>query len=155
MRLPPTCAPFDPLDTSQGVPYAGLAKLRAEMPVSRTPNDVVYLALMADVQQAAKDVEIFRANFREPGVVVPPEEMLISEIPEPRHGRMRRIVNSAVAAHRLGRVEPVLREITNDLLDRSIGKGPDELVSSLVTPILAAIRARRPSASCDTRASGR
>lgn len=139
MRLPPSCAPFDPLESSQGIPYEGLAKLRAEMPVSRTPTDVIYLALQADVQQAAKDVEIFRANFREPGIVVPPEEMLISEIPEPRHGRMRRIVNSAVAAHRLGRVEPVLREITSEVVDRAIAEGQHELVRSLVTPIPTSI----------------
>jgi cytochrome P450 len=135
MRMPPSCAPFDPLDTSEGVPHAGLARLRAEMPVSRTPNDVIYLALQEDVQKAAKAVEVFRANFRGPGIVVPDEEMLISEIPEPRHGRMRRIVNSAVAAHRLGRVEPVMRDLTNDLLDKALAKGPHELVASLITPI--------------------
>lgn len=139
MRTPPSCAPFDPLDTRDGVPYEGLGRLRAEMPVCRTPTDVIYLALQADVQQAARDVEIFRANFREPGVVVPDEEMLISEIPEPRHGRMRRIVNSAVAAHRLGRVEPVMREITGELLDQLIGKGERELVASFVTPIPTSI----------------
>jgi cytochrome P450 len=105
------------------------------MPVSITSTGVIYLALQEDVQKAAKAVEIFRANFRGAGIVVPDEEMLISEIPEPRHGRIRRIVNSAVAAHRLSRVEPMLRDLTNDLLDQAFAKGPHEMVASLITPI--------------------
>jgi cytochrome P450 len=128
-------ADFDPLDVSHGIPHAGLARLRAERPVHRTPNDIFYLALQEDVLAATRAVLTFRSSFREPGVVVPPEEMLISEIPEPRHGRMRKIVNSAVAAHRLGRVEPVLRELTAQLLERALEKGGGELVSELITPI--------------------
>jgi hypothetical protein len=46
-------------------------------------------------------------------VIVPPEELLISEIPEPRHSEIRRIINSAIAQHRLGRVEPFVRDLCN------------------------------------------
>jgi hypothetical protein len=49
--------------------------------------------------------------------------MLINEIPEPRHGRIRKIVNSAVAAHRLSRIDPVLRELTTRLLERALDQG--------------------------------
>jgi cytochrome P450 len=126
---------FDPLDTRDGIPHARLARLRAERPVHRTPAGVFYLALHDDVLAATRAVHTFRASFREPGVVVPPEEMLINEIPEPRHGRIRKIVNSAVAAHRLSRVEPVLRELTSGLLERALEKGGGELVSELITPI--------------------
>jgi hypothetical protein len=126
---------FDPLDVRDGIPHAGLARLRAERPVHHTPNDIFYLALQEDVLAAARAVLTFRSSFREPGVVVPPEEMLISEIPEPRHGRLRKIVNSAVAAHRLGRVEPVLRELASELLERALETGGAELVKELITPI--------------------
>ncbi len=126
---------FDPLDAKQGIPHAGLAALRAERPVHRTPGGVFYLALQEDVLAATRAVETFRANFREPGVVVPPEEMLINEIPEPRHGRIRKIVNSAVAAHRLSRVESVLRELAAELLERALAQGGGELVRELVMPI--------------------
>ena len=130
---------FDPLDMRGGVPHVGLARLRAEAPVSRTPDGVFYLARHDDVLDATRAVDVFRANFREPGVRVPDEEMLISEIPEPRHGRIRKIVNSAVAAHRLGRVAPVLRELTTELLDRAIAAGGGELVAQLITPIPTSI----------------
>ena len=126
---------FDPLDTSQGVPHAGYAQLRREAPVSRTPSGAVFLAGYDDVLAATKAVDVFRANFREPGVVVPDDEMLISEIPEPRHGQIRRIVNSAVAAHRIGRIEPFIRELSAELLERALAAERVELVQELVMPI--------------------
>ena len=126
---------FDPLDTREGVPHAGYARLRREAPVSRTPSGAIFLAKQEDVLAATKAVDVFRANFREPGVVVPADEMLISEIPEPRHGRMRKIVNSAVAAHRIGRIEPFLRSYSAELIDRALAVGKVELVQELVMPI--------------------
>ncbi|MEZ4355024.1 MAG: cytochrome P450 [Myxococcota bacterium] len=125
----------DPLDTSRGVPHALYRRLRAEQPISRTPNGSWFLARFADVLEATRRVDVFRSSFREPGVVVPPDEMLISEIPEPRHGQMRKIVNSAVAAHRLGRVEAVTRQITEDLFDEALARDSVELVQELVMPI--------------------
>ena len=139
MHAPEGLEGFDPLDTRDGIPHEALARLRAEAPVYRTPGGVFYLALQEDVLASAKAVDIFRANFREPGVVVPPEEMLVSEIPEPRHGQVRKVVNSAVAAHRLGRVEPVLRELTSELIDRALAAGGGELVADLITPIPTSI----------------
>ena len=139
MQAPAGLEGFDPLDSRKGVPHEGLTRLRAEAPVYLTPNGTYYLALQEDVLAATKAVDIFRANFRDADVVVPPEEMLVSEIPEPRHGQVRKLVNSAVAAHRLGRIEPVLRELTGDLIDRALAAGGGELVADLVTPIPTSI----------------
>jgi cytochrome P450 len=125
----------DPLDVSGGVPYERLAELRSECPVSRTQSGAYFLARYADVAGAVRDVETFQASFREPGVVVPPEEQLVSEIPEPRHGRIRRIINSAIAQHRIGRVEPFVRQLCHDLLDGLLGAGHVELVHDYVTPV--------------------
>jgi cytochrome P450 len=133
----------DPLDTSAGIPYERLAELRAECPVSETATGAWYLARYADVLAATKDLESFQASFREPGVVVPPEEQLISEIPEPRHGKIRRIINSAIAQHRIGRVEPFARDLCNRLLDDLLARGPGDppvdLVAEYVTPIPAIV----------------
>ena len=108
----------DPLDTSGGIPYDELGRRRAECPVAQTASGAWYLARHGDVLAATKDVEAFQASFREPGVVVPPEEQLVSEIPEPRHGKIRRIINSAIAQHRIGRVEPYARDLCNRLLEK-------------------------------------
>jgi len=72
-------------------------------------------------------------------VVVPPEEQLISEISEPRHGKIRRIINSAIAQHRIGRVEPFARRLCSELLDRLVASGGGDLVADYVTPIPATV----------------
>jgi cholest-4-en-3-one 26-monooxygenase len=113
-----------------------LAELRATCPVSRTPNGAWFLARNADVLAATKDVHTFRASFREPGVVVPDEEQLINEIPEPRHGEVRKVINSAIAAHKITRMEGFCRELSNELLDDLLGReGVIDLVHDYVMPI--------------------
>ena len=129
----------DPFDASAGVPYQLLARLRGECPVSRTESGAYFLARHDDVLAATKEIELFQASFRAPGVTVPPEEQLISEISEPRHGKIRRIINSAVAQHRIGRVEPFARRLCNQLLDGLIARGGGDLVANYVTPIPATV----------------
>ncbi len=129
----------DPLDASAGVPHDLLAALREECPVSRTPSGAFFLARHDDVLAATKDIGTFQASFRAPGIVVTPEEQLISEIPEPRHGKIRRIINSAIAQHRIGRVEPFVRALCGDLMDRIVARGGGDLVAEYVTPIPATV----------------
>jgi cytochrome P450 len=129
----------DPLDATQGVPLERLAELRTECPVSRTSSGAFFLARHDDVLAATKDIESFQASFRESGVIVPPEEQLISEIPEPRHGKIRKIINSAIAQHRIGRVEPFVQQLCNDLLDGIVERGDADLVAEYVTPIPATV----------------
>ena len=126
---------WDPMDTAERIPHDVYARLRREQPISKTSTGAWFLSKHVDLIAAAKEVDTFRASMREPGVVVPPEEMLISEIPEPRHGQVRRIVNSAVAAHRLSRVEDFTRQRTHSLFDAAIDKGRCELVQDIVMPI--------------------
>ncbi len=125
----------DPLDYTKRIPYEVLARLRAESPVWRAPSGVWLFSRFDDVQAATKDIESFKSSFREPGVAVPEEEQLISEIAEPRHGKIRRIVNSAIAAHRLGRVEPFARELCADNLQKIIARGGGELMDEYVMPL--------------------
>src|SRR4051794_22496269 len=131
----------DPLDTSAGIPYAALAQRRS-CPVSPTTSGAYFLARHADVLAATKRVDAFQASFREPGVIVAPEEQLISEIPEPRHGEIRRIINAAIAQHRLGRVEEFARSLCTRLIDGIVGRGGGDLVAEYVTPIPAAVIAQ-------------
>ena len=129
----------DPLDATRGVPYDTFTELREVCPVSRTASGAYFLAGHDDVLAATKNIDCFQASFREPGVVVPPEEQLISEIPEPRHGEIRRIINSAIAQHRIGRVEPYARSLCHELLDRVLAQGEGDLVAEYVTPIPASV----------------
>jgi cytochrome P450 len=125
---------FDPLQARADDP--GLERLRAECPVSRSPAGAGDLARHADVLAATQDVELFNASFREAGVVVPDEEQLISEIPEPRHGQIRRIINSAIATHRIARIEPFCRDLCHELLDDVLPRtGSVDLVTEYVMPV--------------------
>jgi cytochrome P450 len=125
---------FDPLTVDADAPE--LARLRNEAPVSKTPSGPWFLARHGDVVAAAKDVNTFRASFRLPGVVVPDEEQFINEIPEPRHGQIRRIINSAIAAHRLGRMEGFCRDLCHRLLDGVLpADGPVDLLTNYVMPV--------------------
>ncbi len=132
-------APVDPLDNTLGVPHAALAALRTNCPVSRTASGAFFLARHDDVLAATKDIATFQASFREPGVVVPEEEQLISEIPEPRHGKIRRIINAAIAQHRIGRVEPFARDLCHRLLDQLVSDGGGDLIADYVTPLPASV----------------
>jgi cytochrome P450 len=129
----------DPFDASAGVPYNLLTSLRSTCPVSRTASGAYFLAGHDDVLAATKDIDVFQASFRAAGVVVPPEEQLINEISEPRHGKIRRIINSAIAQHRIGRVEPFARQLCSELLDRLLARGGGDLVADYVTPIPATV----------------
>jgi cytochrome P450 len=125
---------FDPLTAAFDDP--GFADLRQQCPVSRTEMGAWYFARYDDTVDGAKSVDRFIASFREPGVVVAPEEQLISEIPEPRHGQIRRIINSAIAAHRIGRVEPFCVDLCHSLLDGILqAEGSVDLVSDYVMPV--------------------
>jgi cytochrome P450 len=128
-------ATFDPLDTTAVDNLDGMAALRQSDPVHRCPGGAWFLARYDDVLAATKDVETFRASFREPGVEVPDEEQFINEIAEPRHGHVRRIINSAIAQHRIGRVEPVARDLCERLLDDLLPDGRADLVARYSTPI--------------------
>ncbi len=125
---------FDPL--SAAADSAGLEALRSGCPVARTPNGPWYLARYADVLAATQDVELFQASFRQPGVIVPDEEQLINEIPEPRHGQVRRIINSAIAVHRLVNIEPFCEDLCNALLDDLLARDePIDLVTDYVMAV--------------------
>ena len=126
---------WDPMDTATGIPHDIYRRLRREAPISRTSTGAWFIAKQDDLIAATRDVESFRASMREEGVVVAPDEMLISEIPEPRHGQVRRIVNSAVAAHRLGRVEEFTRELVGSLFDAALEREQVELVRDVVMPV--------------------
>ena len=125
---------FDPYTSGDSVPNALFAEMRAQCPVARIPIGW-YLARIDDVVTASKLVDTFVASFRAPGVVVPEEEKFISEIAGARHGRIRRVINGAVAHHRSVRLEPFVRELCEEYLEPIMRRGYGELVAELTAPI--------------------
>src|SRR5215204_4814294 len=129
---------FDPLVAAPDAPE--MVRMRTEATVAQNANGVWFLSRFDDVLAATKNIDTFNASFREPGVVVPDEEQFINEIPEPRHGQIRRIINSAIAQHRIARVEPIARDLCDELLDQLLGSQSEsaratDLVSGYSMPI--------------------
>lgn len=116
--------PHDPRFVTDGVPFDVLARIRAEEPVYRTPSGSWYLSRYRDVEAALKDVDTFRADLGPitgfPGglLTVPEDQHYLSEIPEPRHGMIRRLFNAVLAGPRLRDIEPALVTECHRLVDR-------------------------------------
>ena len=125
---------YDPFDVAADVPIDALREMRATCPVAHI--DVGWLLTThADVKSAVRDVESFRTSYREPGVVVPEEEQLLPEMPEPRHGKVRRIVNAVVGWHKAVRMEGFIRDLSHEYLDTLLEKGEGDLVTDFAAPV--------------------
>lgn len=125
---------FDPYTSGESVPNELFAEMRAKCPVARIPMGW-YLSRLDDVVTASKLVDTFVASFRAPGVIVPEEEKFISEIAGARHGRIRRVINGAVAHHRSARLEPFVRDLCEEYVEPIARRGYGELVAELTAPI--------------------
>ena len=115
--------PHDPTFVDQGVPFDVLARIRREDPVFRTPGGAHYLSRYADVEAALKDVDVFWAELGPitgipAGVAtIPADQHYLSEIPEPRHGEVRRLFNATLGTHRVKVVEPEILAECHRLVD--------------------------------------
>jgi cytochrome P450 len=125
---------LDPFRAEDHVPYEQLRTMRRECPVARIPVGW-FLSRQAEVLEAVRQVDTFVASFRAPGVVVPEEEQFINEIAEPRHSRVRKIINASVAYHKAMRLEPFIRDLCDDYLDPLIARGYGDLVADFVVSI--------------------
>lgn len=125
---------YDPFDVAADVPIDALREMRKSCPVGHL--DIGWLLTThADVKSAVRDVESFRTSYREPGIVVPEEEQLLPEMPEPRHGKVRRIVNAVVGWHKAVRMEGFIRDLSHEYLDALLERGEGDLVRDFAAPI--------------------
>ncbi|HEY2304127.1 MAG TPA: cytochrome P450 [Acidimicrobiales bacterium] len=125
---------LDPFDVNARIPHEMHQEMRSTCPVARIPVGW-FLTRHAEVLLAVRDVETFQSSYREPGVIVPEEEQILPEIPEPRHGRVRRLVNAVLAHHKAMRVEPFIRDLSYEYLEPLLDRGEGDLVAEYASPI--------------------
>jgi cytochrome P450 len=135
-----TFDPFDPDHLRHGVPFDLLARIRMEEPVCATPSGARYLSRQADIEQALKDVDSFRADLAPMtglgGIEdVPADQLFLSEITEPRHGQIRRLYNSCFGPHRTKEVEPFVRHVCDGLVDAMLQEEVVDLHRDYAMPI--------------------
>ena len=122
---------FDPYAGASDDRYEAMAAIRAAGGVTETAVGH-YLATYEAVLAGLKAVEMFVGSFLDTSGL--PEDLVpISAIPEPRHGRIRRVINSVVAPHRTHEVEPFVRELSDRLVaDALAAPAPVDLVDVIV-----------------------
>jgi cytochrome P450 len=115
-----TPAGFDPYAPSSDERYAAMAEIRAAGGVVETEAGY-YFATAAGVSTGLHDVDKFVGSFMDTSAL-DEDDVMISAIPEPRHGRIRRVINTVVAAHRTMQNEPFIRERARMLVDEAVGR---------------------------------
>ncbi len=117
---------FDPYAPGSEERYAAMAHIRSSGGVVETAAGY-YVATAAGVSAGLHDVEKFVGSFMDTSAL-DEDDVMISAIPEPRHGRIRRVINTVVAAHRTMRNEPFIRERARTLVDRAVVRSPSGTV---------------------------
>src|SRR5262245_20183552 len=109
---------FDPYAPSSAERYEAMAQVRRSGGIVETPAGY-YVATAAGVSAGLHDVDKFVGSFIDTSAL-DEDEVMISAIPEPRHGRIRRVINSVVAAHRTMQNEPFIRERARELAAEAV-----------------------------------
>jgi len=132
---------FDPYATDSADRYEAMARVRAGAGVVDTPAGY-YVATADGVEAGLRDVDRFVGSFMDTSTL-PDEETPISAIPEPRHGPVRRVINTVVAAHRTAQAEPFIRDLCARLVDDAVATaaaaGTVDLVPAVVDPLPATV----------------
>jgi len=107
----------NPLDPDPIARHATMQALRSKASVVPIAGlDGVVAAVRYDsVDAGLRRVEEFGGSAAQDGLSE--ADTNIAGIPEPRHGQIRRIINSVVAFHKSQRIEPYLQDLTARLLD--------------------------------------
>ncbi|MGO9452390.1 MAG: cytochrome P450 [Candidatus Binataceae bacterium] len=123
-------------------PRAFWRAMREEQPVYEIPGAGYFvISRYEDIFEVLSNEEVFSSN-EPPGMQVaagpeiaeimkqgyPPANTLLTNDP-PSHTRFRALVNKAFSARRVAGMEPQVRAIADDLVDRFIADGRVELVS--------------------------
>jgi cytochrome P450 len=136
------------LDADPGRRAAAMAELRAKGAVVPVPGiEGVMAAVRFDaVATGLSSVDQFGGSAGQEGNAE--EDTTIAAILEPRHAKIRRIINSVVAFHKSQRIEPYLEQLTGRLLDQMLAEAKRtgatgiDLVAHLAKPIPPSAMAR-------------
>jgi cytochrome P450 len=115
-------------------PYPTYAMLRREAPVFRAALGFWTIARYDDVVFVLKNHELFSSTAMGMSVGGLATRTIINTDP-PVHTRMRNIVNRAFTPRMVADLEPRIREVTTQLLDRVATSGTMDYVADLAVPL--------------------
>src|SRR5437588_2420204 len=116
-------------------PYPVYDQMRAASPVLHVETPDLWLIYDYDgVKRALNDPEAFSSRASPPGDPGPPPEWFIFFDP-PRHTKLRALISRAFTPRSVAGLEPRIRELSRDLLDRTIERGEMDLAADFAIPL--------------------
>lgn len=129
---PTTAAPTTDLDPfnppAQDVRYELMAEMRETCPVASFSEGRWYAATHEGVLTGLKNVDKFVGSFIDTSKL-PEDEVPISAIPEPQHGKIRRVINGVLAPHRTMHADSFIYELAHSLLDEAVASGTESVAN--------------------------
>ena len=122
-----------------------MAERRRDAPVAPVGSGALFVATFAGVRPGLVHVDHFVGAFGNTGDL-PEEETVLPGIPEPRHGKIRKVVNTVLAYHHAVALETFVREtadeMVGDMLSAASDGGAVDLCAWLARPLPSAVIAR-------------
>jgi cytochrome P450 len=136
---------IDPFDTDSNKRYAAFREMRSQAPVHELPGNRLFVVSQDAVEAGLKAVDSFCGSVGNLGDAAE-EDTVMSAIPEPRHGKIRKLFNSALAYHHASQVEPFVRGYASERLAESLEctarDGEVEIMETFARRIPSAVIAR-------------
>ena len=121
-------------------PFA-YARLRERGPVAlaelggRPGANVWLITRYNEAKQVLADTR-FSSDFRRPGFPVKRSPGGLIRMDPPEHTRYRRMLNAEFSERRMAELQPIVQQLTDDLLDKiAAALGPVDLVPTLAVPL--------------------
>lgn len=108
--------------------------LRESSPVFRSPNAVVVLSRLADIEMALKRSDLFSSNMDaiDLGNIRP---LIPLQIDPPEHAKYRRILDPLFTPREMARREPAVTALVNEIIDRFAGRGECDFHAEFAVPL--------------------
>jgi len=134
--------PLDPFDSNSENRYQALSRLRAKGAAEVVPGGQIFFVRQSGVEQGLKSVDHFVGSFGDVGQSKE-EDTLLAAIAEPRHGKIRKLFNSALAYNHASQVEPFARRYSAERLDDALAdcrtNGETEIMERFARRIPSAV----------------
>ena len=119
-------------------PHATYARLRAECPIGRSPTGgTVVLSRYDDVWFAMRHPELFTSAGG--GLGLGEQPLIPLEVDPPEHTKYRRLLNPRFVPREIEKLEPGIRRIVRELIDRFAPRGSCDFHDELATPMPSGI----------------
>jgi len=122
-----------------------LAERRRDAPVAKVGSGAWFVASFDAVREGLTQVDHFVGSFGNTGVL-PEEETVLPGIAEPRHGRIRKVINTVLAYHHVVKLEDFVREQAGEMVDQLLRAAEEsetvDLCEHLARPLPSTVIAR-------------